>query len=63
MNILRKFTPCKKQYSTSSLNRNIFLMWILFIPSVILNFIIGLTFCNLFGFFRCILPIKSQPHR
>lgn len=22
MNILRKFTPCKKQYSTSSLNRN-----------------------------------------
>ena len=22
MNILRKITPCKKQYSTSSLNRN-----------------------------------------
>lgn len=26
MNILRKFTPCKKQYSTSSLNRNMCIM-------------------------------------
>ena len=26
MNILRKFTPCKKQYSTSCLNRNMCIM-------------------------------------